>query len=787
MVAFSFLAVSALAAGASVGAKFTAPVHDQRAAPAAGFAPLRVATDAHVLDMRVRLAQRDPDGLRAALLAVSTPGNPRYGQHLTKDEVAAFTRPAPESTRAVLAFFAARGLNATAASSSGDWLRVRVPAPTANALFGADYRVFAHQASGRQLVRTLQYSLPDGLREHVRMVHPSTSFFNARSLPIKTSSSVGVRRRANPPADLGALLGALNSTLAPALDADSSRALARVLAAVRTKSSPSSATKSYFALSNFAVDRHHAHDFDLGDIDLSGLPDWLQKILQGIFQHFPGSGNGGGGAPEPAPLPTDAPLPLPTDVPLPTDAPLPIPTDVPLPPGGGGGGGEGPEPTEDPSPAPTGFPGGEDPNPFPPGGEDPTPVPPDVPTELPRPTGGPTDVPPEPLPTDPLPEPVPTSDPAPEPIPTSDPGPGTPDADCAEFISPKCLQQLYGIPTAPATQQSNKLLVTGYIGQFAQSKDLRAFLEQFRPDIDPKTTFDVQTLDGGVNPQGNSQAGIEANLDVQYTVGVATGVPTTFVSVGEDGPQDSFLDTITALIDADAPPQVMTTSYGEGESDAGPDLADALCNAYMQLGARGVSIVFASGDSGVGDAQGTCRKTFAPTFPSGCPYITSVGSTQGFAPETAAAFSSGGFSDLFAMPDYQAAAVSKYLAQLGDTYAGRFNPKGRAFPDVSTQGVDFAVVNAGRVTGVQGTSASAPLFASVVALLNDERAAAGKPPLGFLNPWLYSDAAGAFSDVTRGSNPGCGTDGFEALPGWDPVTGLGTPNYAALRKAAGLA
>lgn len=123
------------------------------------------------------------------------------------------------------------------------------------------------------------------------------------------------------------------------------------------------------------------------------------------------------------------------------------------------------------------------------------------------------------------------------------------------------------------------------------------------------------------------------------------------------------------------------------------------------------------------------------------------------------------------MPDYQASAVAAYLTQLGDTNAGKFNPKGRAFPDVSTQGVNFAIVSGGEVTGVQGTSASSPVFASVIALLNDELAAAGKSPLGFLNPWLYSTAAGALNDVTSGNNPGCGTDGFEAAAGWDPVRG----------------
>ena len=150
--------------------------------------------------------------------------------------------------------------------------------------------------------------------------------------------------------------------------------------------------------------------------------------------------------------------------------------------------------------------------------------------------------------------------------------------------------------------------------------------------------------------------------------------------------------------------------------------------------------------------------------------LTSVGSTQGINPETAAPFSAGGFSNIFAQPDYQADAVATYLKALGDTNSGLFNPKGRAFPDVSTQGVQFVIEVAGQLQGVDGTSASSPTFASIVALLNDKRLSAGLPPLGFLNPLLYSgNASSAFNDVTSGSNPGCGTDGFPAASGWDPV------------------
>ncbi|KAK0192116.1 family S53 protease-like protein [Armillaria mellea] len=331
---------------------------------------------------------------------------------------------------------------------------------------------------------------------------------------------------------------------------------------------------------------------------------------------------------------------------------------------------------------------------------------------------------------------------------------------CNSIVTPACLQALYGIPATRATQSSNRLGVSGFIDQFAQTADLRTFLTALRPDIPAATTFTLQTLDGGRNVQSASQAGIEANLDIQYTVGVATGVPTFFISV-------------------------LTTSYGFDETDLPASVATRLCNAYMALGARGVSILFASGDGGVGGGQqGETCTTFIPAFPGGCPFHTSVGATQGVT-ETSASFSSGGFSNVFTRPSYQATAVSTYLTALGSTNAGKFNTAGRAFPDIAAQGNDVEIVVGGRAGLVGGTSCSSPIFASVISLINDRLIAAGRPVLGFLNPFLYANPS-AFFDITTGSNPGCGTNGFPARAGWDPVTGLGTPNFAALLAAAGL-
>ncbi|KAI0823314.1 family S53 protease [Trametes gibbosa] len=361
-------------------------------------------------------------------------------------------------------------------------------------------------------------------------------------------------------------------------------------------------------------------------------------------------------------------------------------------------------------------------------------------------------------------------------------------ASCSSVITPACLQALYNIPTTAAKVASNKLAVSGFIEQFANQADLKNFLSTFRPDLPATTTFTLQTLDGGQNPQAASEAGVEANLDIQYTIGVATKVPTTFISVGEqfnDGALEGFLDIINFLLGESAPPQVLTTSYGQNENTISRALANNLCNAYAQLGARGVSILFASGDGGVAGSQSSRCTTFLPTFPSGCPFMTSVGATTGV-PETSASFSSGGFSNFFAQPSYQSSAVSTFLTALGNTNSGKFNRSGRAFPDVAAQGDDVEIIVGGETGLVGGTSCSSPIFASIVSLLNDDLAAAGKPSLGFLNPFLYSTGKAALNDITTGSNPGCNTNGFPARAGWDPVTGLGTPDFAKLKTAVGL-
>lgn len=168
---------------------------------------------------------------------------------------------------------------------------------------------------------------------------------------------------------------------------------------------------------------------------------------------------------------------------------------------------------------------------------------------------------------------------------------------------------------------------------------------------------------------------------------------------------------------------------------------------------------------------------FLPAFPASCPWVTAVGATQSYLPEVAVTrYGSGaGFSNYFGQPAYQTSAVEGYLAKIGNLYAGVYNQSGRAYPDVAAQGNHDVIVWAGNVTTIGGTSAAGPTFAAVIALVNDALIAAGKPALGFLNPWIYGGAYKAFTDITIGSSIGCNGTGFPAEVGWDAVTGFGTP------------
>jgi tripeptidyl-peptidase-1 len=217
-----------------------------------------------------------------------------------------------------------------------------------------------------------------------------------------------------------------------------------------------------------------------------------------------------------------------------------------------------------------------------------------------------------------------------------------------------------------------------------------------------------------------------------------------------------------------------------------------------------VTVLFSSGDNGVAGNGGYCIDPqsgeyttnangikFNPSFPGTCPFITSVGATQinpnstVYDPESACEQgiqSGGGFSNVFKLPCYQQAAMQYFFAHHSPSYnSTQYNNSGnvRGFPDISANGARYFTVIGNNYYYSYGTSASAPVVGSIITLINDARFAVCKGPAGFLNPVLYT-YPGALNDITSGNNPGCGTQGFSAVSGWDPVTGLGTPNFQKL-------
>jgi len=240
-------------------------------------------------------------------------------------------------------------------------------------------------------------------------------------------------------------------------------------------------------------------------------------------------------------------------------------------------------------------------------------------------------------------------------------------------------------------------------------------------------------------------------------------------------------------------PLLFSVSYGDDEPTLTLSYVTRVNTEFQKQGVRGISVLFASGDSGVGGSDFSSCSRFVPGFPATSPFVTAVGGTalEGWL-ETGAeivnSLSGGGFSDFFARPTYQNAAVAQYLTSMKASLPNQslWNNTGRGFPDVAALSANFVVVvDFIPLPGVAGTSCASPTIGGIFALLNDVRLQAGKASLGFLNPLLYQLAIKepqVFTDVVKGSNPGCGTNGFTATAGWDPATGWGSVNYAEFAK-----
>jgi tripeptidyl-peptidase-1 len=246
--------------------------------------------------------------------------------------------------------------------------------------------------------------------------------------------------------------------------------------------------------------------------------------------------------------------------------------------------------------------------------------------------------------------------------------------------------------------------------------------------------------------------------------------------------RDDFLTWIIGQTNTTDSPWVHSVSYGYEESSYPDSFKDRVDIEFKKFGVSGRTVLFASGDSGA-----YCvHKKFTPFWPTSSPYVTSVGGTtrhQG-AEEIAWSYGGGGFSNHFAMPEYQKEAVQKYLKSGKAPPSEYFNETGRAYPDLSAFATDFPIIIGGQPLNVAGTSCSTPTVAGIISLLNDVRMKQGKKTLGFLNPMLYQLAGKGFHDITEGSNTGGDHDcpGFKAAQGWDPSTGWGSPNFGILKS-----
>lgn len=193
-------------------------------------------------------------------------------------------------------------------------------------------------------------------------------------------------------------------------------------------------------------------------------------------------------------------------------------------------------------------------------------------------------------------------------------------------ITPKCLANLYSFTSATA-QTAGLMGIAGFLEQWPSKSDLTKFLKSYQVEGNSGQTYSCTLVNGGTCPSsGSGYPGTEANLDVQYVRAITESIPNVYYSVGgsppwlgsgdnTNEPYLEFLNYLLALDDADLP-NTLSISYGDDEDTVPLDYATNACNLFSQLGARGVSVLVASGDSGVGS---TCEEDGSPTFDTSFP------------------------------------------------------------------------------------------------------------------------------------------------------------------------
>lgn len=368
------------------------------------------------------------------------------------------------------------------------------------------------------------------------------------------------------------------------------------------------------------------------------------------------------------------------------------------------------------------------------------------------------------------------------------------------FVTLDCIREHYGsagFTPVPGKNNETDILIIGYgeDEEFSPT-DLAAYLKKFRPD---QAGYHVSTQTFDTDSATTSDnAGSETMLDLEMAVGIAAPLKVEFLLSGFTG-DDMFLKPLENILDADAAakpkPGVISVSYGPAEADMTKDDARRWYKTALALAAQGTTVVFASGDAGVDQTNENCAKGgIKPPWPTTSSILV-VGSTTGTSPEHAtnpltdnqnniAVWSGAGWSNLNKAPAWQRNISSAYLDALPHNVTKYVNTTGRGITDVSAFGEAIAVVVSNTTQTVAGTSASAPIWAAHLALVNSALRQKGKKNVGFVHPRLYQagQAQGAVTDIVHGTTCGCPDINlcFPSQKGWDPATGLGVPNFKGM-------
>ena len=288
-------------------------------------------------------------------------------------------------------------------------------------------------------------------------------------------------------------------------------------------------------------------------------------------------------------------------------------------------------------------------------------------------------------------------------------------------------------------------------------------------------------VDGGANHPGQDPQGADGEvlLDIEVVGALA---PRADIAVYFAPNTDAgFLDAVINASHATPAPASISISWGQNEDEWTAQARTAFDQALADASALGVTVTAAAGDNGSADGA-TDGKDHAD-FPASSPHALACGGTRLDADPATGTIASetvwndgphsstgGGYSDTFPAPTWQSGKLS---------HTGGHKPvhgKGRGVPDVSGVAdpqTGYQVRVDGKDMVIGGTSAVAPLWAALIALMTQST---GRP-FGQIQPLLYSNKA-AFRDITQGNN---GT--YKAAPGWDPCTGLGSPDGTALLHA----